>query len=426
MKRVVFIALFFWGISLIMLFAKEFSLSEQLKKSAPKVFIDCEFCDHDFIRTEISFVNYVRDRKVAQVHVLITTQKTGGGGTEYTLTFIGQKEFEGMEDVLKYVSKKTDTEDEERKGLVKTLKMGLIRFVAKSPIASIINISTEEEVTPTAVEDKWNFWVFNISGHGFFNGEKLQRSYSLGGNFSANRITPELKVRLGVSANLAMDSFTYDEEKIKNYSRSQSFNGLIVKSINQHFSIGAWLYLNSSTFDNLKFSINPAPAIEYNIFPYSQSTRRQLKFLYNIGYLFQRYREETIYDKTSENLWNEALSINFDLREKWGSLSFSLKGSHYFHNFNKNRMEILTDLSLRISKGLSLNVFGVFARIRDQLSLPKAGASLEEVLLRRRMLETSYSYFFSVGLSYTFGSIYSNVVNPRFGDIGKRRVWIYD
>jgi len=57
------------------------------------------------------------------------------------------------------------------------------------------------------------------------------------------------------------------------------------------------------------------------------------------------------------------------------------------------------------------------------LSLPKGGASLEEVLLRRKMLETSYTYYFSIGLSYTFGSIYSNVVNPRFG--GSRGVFYY-
>lgn len=49
---------------------------EDLKRTAPKVFIDCEDCDLDYIRTEITFVNYVRDRKEAQVHVLITTLRT--------------------------------------------------------------------------------------------------------------------------------------------------------------------------------------------------------------------------------------------------------------------------------------------------------------------------------------------------------------
>jgi hypothetical protein len=51
--------------------------------------------------------------------------------------------------------------------------------------------------------------------------------------------------------------------------------------------------------------------------------------------------------------------------------------------------------------------------------------SLEEVLLQRRQLETGYSYFFSVGLSYTFGSIFTNVVNPRFGSQGGAGVSIH-
>jgi hypothetical protein len=52
--------------------------------------------------------------------------------------------------------------------------------------------------------------------------------------------------------------------------------------------------------------------------------------------------------------------------------------------------------------------------IHDQLFLPKAGASEQEVLLRRRQLATSYSYFTFFGISYTFGSKFANIVNPRF------------
>ncbi|MHB8093780.1 MAG: hypothetical protein ACYDH0_02450, partial [Candidatus Aminicenantales bacterium] len=62
---------------------------DDLKKSAPRVFIDCPRCDINYIRTEIQFVNYVRDRAGADVHVLITQQDTGGGGREYTIAFIG-------------------------------------------------------------------------------------------------------------------------------------------------------------------------------------------------------------------------------------------------------------------------------------------------------------------------------------------------
>ena len=38
----------------------------------------------------------------------------------------------------------------------------------------------------------------------------------------------------------------------------------------------------------------------------------------------------------------------------------------------------------------------------------------EEILLQRRQVSTSYSYFAGVGITYTFGSIFNNVVNPRF------------
>jgi hypothetical protein len=53
--------------------------------------------------------------------------------------------------------------------------------------------------------------------------------------------------------------------------------------------------------------------------------------------------------------------------------------------------------------------------IHDQLALRKGDLSQEDVLLHRKQLSTQYDYFGSIGLRYTFGSIFSNVVNPRFG-----------
>jgi hypothetical protein len=45
--------------------------------------------------------------------------------------------------------------------------------------------------------------------------------------------------------------------------------------------------------------------------------------------------------------------------------------------------------------------------------LPKGEASDEEVLVRRRQLATNYLYFAEFGISYSFGSIFNNIVNPR-------------
>lgn len=391
---------------------------EELKKTAPRVFIDCGMCDIDYIRTEITFVNYVRDRKEAQVHVLVTTLRTGAGGREYTISFIGQQEFEGINDTQKYFSGRTDTEDEIREGLVKAMKIGLMGYVARTPIARRVRISYTPEKPVEEEKDRWNFWVFSLSGSGNLTGEQAYKTRSIRSSFSATRVTPELKVRVSVFGNHRWEAFTYDSETYESTIESLSLSGLVVKSLGEHWSLGAFFETSSSTYENIRFSVTPQPAIEYNLFPYSQSTRRQLRFLYRVGFNTLQYREETIYDKTSENLWNESLSMTLDLREKWGSISTTLAGSHYFHDFSKNRLTLFGILNLRLFKGLNVFAFGGGSRIHDQLFLPKGGASLEEVLLRRKELETSYNYFFSVGFSFTFGSIFTNVVNPRFGSEG--------
>ncbi len=391
---------------------------EELKKSAPKVYIDCGSCDIEYIKTEITFVNYVRDRNEAQVHILITTQSTGSGGREYTLAFSGQNDFKGIDDTVKYFSNQTDTEDEIRKGLVKTIKMGLLTYVARTPISSRIAVSYAEEKKLEAAVDKWKSWVFSISSHGHFHGEESYKSSSLGADLAANRVTPEIKIQLGLSASYQNNRYDYGGRSSDTNQESYSFDGLVVKSIDEHWSVGGYFNAKSSTYNNIRLSLSPAPAVEYNIFPYSQSTRRQLRILYRIGFNLVRYREETIYFKTKESLWQESLSVSFAEKEKWGSLSAQLSGSHYFHDFSKYSLDAFGTVQLNLLKGLNAFIMGGGSRIRNQLSLVKGEASLEEIILRRRQLETGYSYFFMFGLSYTFGSIFTNVVNPRFGSTG--------
>jgi hypothetical protein len=395
---------------------------DELKKKAPRIFIDCRRCDIDYIRTEITFVNYVWDRREADIHVLITTQRTGSGGTEYTMAFIGQGEYQDYQNTLRFVSGSTDTPDEVRKGYVRVLKMGLVAAAARTPIAERIDVAFKEQVRETAVDDPWNFWVFNLGAHGFYIGQSHTSMLDVFGNGSANRVTPESKLRLALNAMWEESSFEYGEDSITSSSRSRGFSGLYVKSISDHWSAGGWLDVQYSTYSNLDLAITPSPAIEYNIFPYAESTRRQLRFLYRLNYSYVRYMEETIYDQTQENLWSHSLNASLEFNEPWGTAEVYVFGSHYFHDTSKNRIRIGGDLSIRIVKGLRLNIDGSYSRIRDQLSLRKGDASLEEVLLRRRELETDYSLFFSIGLNYSFGSVFSNVVNPRFGGGGGRHM----
>ncbi|GAI81285.1 unnamed protein product [marine sediment metagenome] len=134
-----------------------------------------------------------------------------------------------------------------------------------------------------------------------------------------------------------------------------------------------------------------------------------------MNYYYNEYIEETVYEKTSESLWGQSLDVTLEVKQPWGNATISVDGSHYFHDASKNRVSLWGHMSIRLVRGLNLDIFGSYSRIHDQLNLPKGDASLDEILLRRRELATDYDYRISIGLSYTFGSVYSNVVNPRFG-----------
>ena len=49
----------------------------------------------------------------------------------------------------------------------------------------------------------------------------------------------------------------------------------------------------------------------------------------------------------------------------------------------------------------------------NQINLPKGEASVEDLLLRQRQISTSFQNRISMGISYTFGSIFNNIVNNR-------------
>ncbi len=382
----------------------------------PNVFLDCGYCDIDYIRTEINFVNYVIDRKDADIHILITTERTASSGRKYTLTFFGEKLFTGIDDTLSYTTLQDDTDDIKRIKMVHYLKLGLVRYLARTPVSADISIGYRPPVKAKEVVDNWNYWVFRASISSFFNGQKTYNSQYFNMRLRADRITEDWKIRFRLGANYSEDNFDYEGQTLSSYARGQNFSALVVRSISEHWSVGIRGFAYSSTYSNTQRSLSAFPAVEYNFYPYSESTRRELRILYRIGYTYSFYNEITIYDKLEQGLASEALEIDLVLKQPWGTIETSLEGSHYFFDFSKNRLSLDSELSLRLFKGFSLNLRGGYSMIHDQLSLQKSNISPEEVLLRRKQLETQFSYWGSVGISYTFGSIYNNIVNPRFGN----------
>jgi len=416
-------------IMLLILFSNAAAGQEQenqpdtLRQNAVKIFLDCHDCDMNYTRQEIPYINYVRDMHDAQVVILVTEQSAGSGGREYTYTFHGQNDFIGMDDTLTYITSPDQTSTIIRKKLTDLLKMGLMRYVAKTPLFNEIEIRHNKELESEEVIDRWNNWVFEISTEPRFESEEAQKELDLRNSINISKITPEIKLEI------EMDHFYQREKFIEHantdsvisstYSTSSiSIDNLFVKSLGDHWSAGIRWDLGSSTRENYNFQTGMLPSVEYDIFPYSEATHRQLRILYSAGYQFNNYIDTTIYNKMTEHLYLHKLGIAFQVQKKWGSINISLTGSNYFHDFSKNRIELNSYINIRIFKGLSLEIHGGAAHINDQVNLKKGIISEAERLLQLRELATKYRVEGGIEITYTFGSIYNNVVNPRFGNGG--------
>jgi hypothetical protein len=385
-----------------------------------KVFLDCDDCYSDFLRSEVVFVDYVRDRTEAEVHVLIRQSRTASGGIEHTLDFTGLQRYDTLSHMLKTATTSSDTDDVIRRQLATALRAGLLRVLTNDSVPPELQLTVRlgtEEQRPAVVGDRWNNWVFSVRGNASFQGEESSKERQLGASMSADRITPDWKITLGAEIDHEREEFDLDEETpVIAESRERDFMWQVVKGLGEHWSAGAMGEVESSTFDNMKLSVTAGPAVEYNVFPYSQYTRRQLRALYAVGLGSFSYFEETLYGKTEETLPLHEISLTLEQRERWGSMEARVEWSQYLHDLSKNRLELQGDVSVRIARGLSIGAEVSASRLRDQLSLPARGATEEEVLLRLRRLQSGYEYGFSLNLTYTFGSIFSSIVNPRFGN----------
>lgn len=392
-----------------------------------RVFMDCQSngCDDQFFRTEIAWVDFVRDRTAASVFVLITSQRTGSGGEQYTLNFDGQGALAGVRDSLAFATRQGNTEDENRRALARALSFGLLRFARSTPIGERLQLSLRPSTSASPMaaargaNDKWNLWVYSISANTFANGDANYKSGELFGNLSARRVTEAWRFSFSGFGSYSESSFKLSSGTETNSQRSYGVSGLGVKSAGKQLSFGWNSSLNSSKFENYRLALQVMPAIEYNLFPYVESTRRQLVVRYGIGMRSFQYDSTTIYGKLKETKPAHELVLAAEARQKWGSLNFGITGNQFLDDFDKRRLSINGGASWRIVRGLEFNLFGSYSVLRDQLNIRRGNLDDADILLRQRQLQSGYNYFGSVGLSYTFGSVFNNVVNPRFASGGR-------
>lgn len=398
---------------------------DTVQNGAVRAYLDCNVmgCDRDFFVTEMKWVNWMRERLDAEFHILVTSEATGSGGRQYTVVAIGQKRYTGKADTLSYTANPNDADDTRRRGLLRVMSQLLLPYAAKTPLGGRLSVNFATPAggaaADVAAKDKWNFWTYSISTNGFANGEQRQFSGSLYNSIDANRTTEAWKVHVGVNYSYDQSSYSLsDGTEFTSLQRNYGANALVVKSVSPHWSVGGRMNGSYSDYYNTDLNAVAAGAVEWDYYPYEQFARRKITVLYSLGMQRYQYHETTIYGKDQESRPLHTLNLGVNTRQTWGSANVSLNGSQYLNDLKYYNAGISGGVDVKIGRGLSFNVGGSAARVRDQIYLPRGEASNEEVIARQQALSTNYRYFGMVGLRYQFGSIFNSVVNPRFGSMG--------
>jgi len=391
-------------------------MSENLLSDALKIFIDCRSCDMNYTRQEIPFVNYVRDTREAEVYLLVTNQAAGSGGDQFTFSFQGLQKYDGKNDTLTYTSNPDETWSIIREKKTNMIKMGLMRYVARTPFFDEIDIKNTGEIKQHEIEDKWNNWVFELQTSPQFNAEETYSRLAFFNTFQVTRVTPDIKLEMDLNHFTNKQRYIEDEGSTEYVVSSKSLQNLFVKSLGNHWSGGLRFDIESSTSQNYDLNIDFLPTIEYDIYPYSEATHRQFRIMYSIGYEYSDYTDSTIYNMAVEGLFKHSIRGAYQIQKKWGSINLSCSYSNYLDDFSKNRYGFWGYTRLRIVKGLALSVNAGLTYTNNQINLAKGELSEAERLLRLKQQATNFYLNGGVSLSYTFGSIYNNVVNPRFGN----------
>lgn len=397
----------------------------------PKVFFDCNGpnCRSDYYRTEITWVNWVRDRLDSDVHLIVTSQGTGAGGREYQLDYIGQADFESYEDQLRFSTLPTDTEREELDGITQAISIGIARFANEAGFRGLVAVQglrsgtidpSERVVGSDEVEDPWDLWVFRLNGSGNISGEATRDTRRVNSFFSANRVSPTWKINLfgNVNYNRRRIEVSGEEDDVLITQTDYGFTQSVVYSFAPHWSVGFRSEVRRTVSFNQKFRAEFTPALEYSFFPYEEATRRALTVYYEIGPAYRDYFDRTILGEHHETRFEQSLSVQFSQRQPWGDAGISLRGSHFLDDVDLYNVNLRGDIDFRILRGFSVNARANVGWVNDQIYLAAGEASTAEELLDLVRRAQDFNYGAEIGFSVQFGSIFNNVVNNRFNGGG--------
>lgn len=382
-----------------------------------KVFLEGRGLDFNYIRRNIDFIDFVNDPKVSDVHIIVTHNQTGGGGTNYVLNFYSSNLGQIGDYSLNCMIMPGDTPDMVREYITQTLKLGLMPYINETNDGSMISIQytnngNGKKETPESI-DKWKNWVFRADANGGFRLEESISRYNYSYSLRADKVTEKVKMRLSHYESKRYEEINTNGNLLTSENINKNSNIQNVFSLSDSWSVGLFLSYYQSTYLNTEHSFGLKPAIEYNFFPWDEADKRMFTIAYFAGLEAKDYYETTIFGKENENIWAHNLKLDFELVQPWGGVETRLEGSTYLHDFSKNRVTFSSGISFRITRGLSFNLGLRAENVHNQLYLPAKGVSIEDILMGNQKLPSTFELSGDIGIRIQFGSLYNNVVNSR-------------
>ncbi len=397
------------------------------RPSKLKVFLDCRMrCDFNYIRSEINIVDYSLNQNEADVHILINSQITGGGGARISISFFGQQRFSVMRDTLVYSIPPNQAASQTRDIMLQYLKLGLAPYFAKSAMATQVEMVTkveEDEIllmksiqqTPA---DPWRYWtqIFGVNGN--LRLDQLYQTLRTSGYMQSTKMTEDLKIRFRVSAGREVSTYKYDSDSgvVKTIVDNSDFNfrHFIARGINNNWTYGYETSFTNSTFANLKGSLYFSTGLERSLFPYSRFNNKFMALRYGLDVRDNHYYDSTIFDQKNEVLFGQKLILSLKYNQRWGYVEGGVRYRNYLHDWDLYNVSINSAVNIRLTGALSINVDLYGAIVHDLVNLAKGEASKDDVLTRKRQLASAYNFATWFGVNYRFGSSVNNFVNPRF------------
>ncbi|MGI9551320.1 MAG: hypothetical protein ACR2MT_08980, partial [Aurantibacter sp.] len=206
---------------------------EEVNKEPIKLYTDCN-CEKSYLRQEINYVSHVRDQAQANVKLFIYDIANGSGGRTYRLEFEGTEDYEGIFEGLSYDSNANMTQDEVRKGLLKKVQSGLLRYLLESDMAENINYSIDNkgmgEIQDIDFNDPWNNWIFEVYGEAEVDKESSRKKFAYEIGFESDRVTEKWRIRSDFQLNQANSEFIRNDETFTSERFRYSGDGSIVRS----------------------------------------------------------------------------------------------------------------------------------------------------------------------------------------------------